>query len=376
MGSFASLSFEGHRKFVASGMTLRALLSHARARQAGGADVEIVSHAGKTYVGVGEVLETVGAPPRARGDLPTFYHVEFFSPSVLHYRSYPTVYEWDGGAVFRMGQDDGPLESHPLVVGTAGPFQQDREEMAGRFSKAQRYFGAGVLEKLVISAKRSYFVNDFDAIAAVATLAERYPFLAPYLNPAGFGASPELVAQVERGSFLIQPLAGTASVGEEQRLMHSTKDHFEHAVMVDQLISDLHNLVSRIQERPAPQVVQAGPLIHLMTELRGVLLEGVTLGDVLAGVAPTAAVSGVPRQRAMKVLEEIEGDRGAYGGCVGLVDGAGNGFAYLAIRGGSWSQGRVELRAGVGCVRESRFDREWEETKAKFEVTAVALGWR
>ncbi len=368
--------FEGNREIISQDLRLSDLFSHARARQSQGFGVEIVSHSGKTYVGVGTPQATVGPPRGNIGDLPAFYHTDFFSPQFLQYRSYPTIYEWSSGQVVRWGEDDGPLARWSLEPGVAGVSYEDREEMIGRFMRARRYLAEGVLEKLVISATRSYTVENFDPIAAVAILARRYPFLSAYLNPGGFGASPELVAEVERGSFTVKPLAGTAPVGEERRLMNSRKDRFEHSVMVDQLISDLHGLVSRMGDRPAPEVVQAGPLVHLMTELRGMLLEGVSLADVLASVTPTAAVSGVPRTTAMKVLAEIEGDRRGYGGCVGLIDRRGDGFAYLAIRGGSWSGSRVELRSGVGCVRESSFEREWEETRAKFEVTAAALGWR
>jgi isochorismate synthase EntC len=99
----------------------------------------------------------------------------------------------------------------------------------------------------------------------------------------------------------------------------------------------------------------------------------VSLAELAAAIAPTAAVSGVPRKDAVSLLAEREPWRGRYGGLTGLVDARGDGELYLAIRGVRVRPGALEVTAGAGVVAESDPVLERREIQAKIDAVLEAL---
>lgn len=67
---------------------------------------------------------------------------------------------------------------------------------------------------------------------------------------------------------------------------------------------------------------------------------------------PTPALLGVPRQRALTLLELTEPARALYGGCVGRLtcDGSGDGEVVVLLRGVAQQGGQWHARAGAGLV--------------------------
>ncbi|MHB8190276.1 MAG: chorismate-binding protein [Ferrimicrobium sp.] len=364
------------------------LLRLAQAAEERGLAWELVGLKHQIVLGVGTPRVRVGHKDEHRSGLPWFFSLPFKGPEFIVAKRYPLVVVLDEtGGTISIASEDGrkqalveslwslattlkwpseiPAVSRSLVEG----------EFSTRYHRAMEALERGLYAKVVISATERFFIPQFSSAQALRLLARRYPRAHLYANESGFGASPELVASVWGGNVLCRPLAGTALREHKEDLLTSQKDIYEHRIMVTQLIEDLAPLAKELEPTSDAVLFDAGPLVHLMTEVRGRLLPGIGLEGVLGAISPTAAVSGVPRSEVLRMLNDLEPDRNLYGGVVGVVTTSGEGEAYLAIRGGSVHGDEVELRAGVGLVSQSSYDSELAEVRAKLRATADVLGF-
>lgn len=66
------------------------------------------------------------------------------------------------------------------------------------------------------------------------------------------------------------------------------------------------------------QVEKFSHVMHLTSQISGVLRAGKTRFDALRSIFPAGTVSGAPKIRAMELISEMEGERrGVYAGAVG-----------------------------------------------------------
>ena len=119
-------------------------------------------------------------------------------------------------------------------------------------------------------------------------------------------------------------------------------------------------------------------VLHLSTDITGVIDDDSSALRLAAALHPTAAVCGTPTHLAREMIADMEGmDRGRYAGPVGWVDMQGDGEWAIALRGGSVSPDtpeRMRVFAGAGIVADSDPACELAETRAKFLPMLQALG--
>ena len=116
-------------------------------------------------------------------------------------------------------------------------------------------------------------------------------------------------------------------------------------------------------------------IMHLCSTVVARMREDVTAYDVLAATFPAGTLSGAPKPRALRLLDEYEPLRRAvYGGVVGYMDFAGNMDMAIAIRTALVKDGVAHVQAGAGIVADSVPSLEQEETvhKAGAALAAVA----
>jgi hypothetical protein len=95
---------------------------------------------------------------------------------------------------------------------------------------------------------------------------------------------------------------------------------------------------------------------------------------VLKATFPAGTLSGAPKPRALRLLDELEPHRrGIYGGVVGYLDFAGDMDMAIAIRSALLREGRAYVQAGGGIVADSVNPTEALETvnKAAAPLRAV-----
>jgi menaquinone-specific isochorismate synthase len=127
----------------------------------------------------------------------------------------------------------------------------------------------------------------------------------------------------------------------------------------------------------SPFVLHLSNVMHLATDVAGVLSDGATSLTLAASLHPSAAVCGTPAPKADAVISELEDmDRGRYAGPVGWMDASGDGEWGIALRCGAFEREdltAMRLFAGCGIVAGSDPDSEVAESDAKLVPMRDAL---
>ncbi|NNN16121.1 MAG: chorismate-binding protein [Acidimicrobiaceae bacterium] len=273
------------------------------------------------------------------------------------------------------------LSAASEAVSSAGPVLAERVYDAAADSWIKMVEDAlGLIEtkqlrKIVLSrSARFRLATDATPTSAFARFAERYPRATSYLHGHYAGASPELVLAISNGTVRSSPLAGTKRKSTAGVLSDSEKDSREHHIVVEQITSALSEYCSDISYPPRPSVIGFGPIQHLMTAITGRIQPGVNPLAVASTVAPTAAVGGDPKRKAIEQIARIESEpRSLYGGLVGTISGDGSCELHLALRNVCIADGTALIRTGVGIVAGSNPQAELAETEAKIESVLSAL---
>ena len=124
-----------------------------------------------------------------------------------------------------------------------------------------------------------------------------------------------------------------------------------------------------------PELLKLANVQHLATEIEGGMRETYSALEVAGALHPTAAVCGLPRDKAMHMIRRLEGmSRARYAGPVGWVDAQGNGEWGIALRCAELEGGYARLFAGGGIVAGSIPEDELDETRIKLLAMQSALG--
>jgi menaquinone-specific isochorismate synthase len=127
----------------------------------------------------------------------------------------------------------------------------------------------------------------------------------------------------------------------------------------------------------APFVLHLSNVMHLATDVAGVIRDSATSLSLAASLHPSAAICGTPTPAADALITELEQmDRGRYSGPVGWMDAAGDGEWGIALRCGAYEPddpSTMRLFAGCGIVAGSDPDAEVAESDAKLVPMRDAL---
>ena len=89
---------------------------------------------------------------------------------------------------------------------------------------------------------------------------------------------------------------------------------------------------------------------------------------------PAGTVSGVPREMAMDIIDELEPTpREYYGGAVGYISLSGDMDMAISIRTVLIKGRRAFIQAGAGIVRDSVPEKEYMETIEKSKAVMKAI---
>lgn len=269
------------------------------------------------------------------------------------------------------------------VVIEAGDEPQWRDGVTAAVAR----IASGELEKVVLArAVRATAQRAVDVRALLAPLAAEYPTCWAFHVDGLVGATPELLARVDHGLVTSRVLAGTIrmtgdDMGDLARagaLARSSKDREEHEYAVRSVTQVLANHCASVNVPDEPSVLHLPNVMHLATDVTGVLSHNVTALELVRELHPSAAVCGTPTLAAAHVIDELEHlDRGRYAGPVGWIDAAGDGEWCIGLRSAELDKSdptALRLFAGCGIVAASDPESEWAESEAKLEPMRRALG--
>jgi menaquinone-specific isochorismate synthase len=247
--------------------------------------------------------------------------------------------------------------------------------------------GRGELEKVVLAREvRATAAHPVDPRWPLGRLADQYPHCWTFHVDGVLGATPEMLVRLERGLATSRVLAGTirrtgddaADLALAASLARSSKDLEEHELAVRSVADALAAHCSSTNVPETPFVLHLPNVMHLATDVTGVVPDGSSALALVAHLHPSAAVCGTPTASARAAIARLERlDRGRYAGPVGWVDAHGDGEWALALRCAELDRDdprRLRLFAGCGIVAGSDPDDELAESEAKLTPMRDALG--
>lgn len=272
---------------------------------------------------------------------------------------------------------DGPSEFTVRAARPPADWQAAVAEATGRIR-------AGELDKVVLARLVEVEADrPFDLGTVLLRLAQQFPGCFLYLVDGFCGASPELLVARDGHTVRAHPMAGTkprrgdpdADAALAAELLASATYRHEHQVTIDAVHDTLLAFSSYVDYEPEPSVVPLANVVHLATQVEGLLSSPpASILELVDALHPTPAVCGRPREAALQAIGELEQlDRGRYAGAVGWVDAAGNGAFAVSIRGAEIDGARARLIAGNGVVGDSDPPTELIETRAKLQAMLAAL---
>jgi para-aminobenzoate synthetase len=123
-------------------------------------------------------------------------------------------------------------------------------------------------------------------------------------------------------------------------------------------------------EVPALMAVESYTNVHqLVSTVRGRLRDDVSTVEALRALFPAGSMTGAPKLRTMRVIEEVEeGPRGVYAGAFGWVSADGRADLGVVIRSlMTGGDGRYVLGTGGGITVQSDVVEEYDESLVKAE---------
>jgi menaquinone-specific isochorismate synthase len=259
------------------------------------------------------------------------------------------------------------------------------EEWMSVVGEAVDRINAGQLEKVVLARDLvATSAAPIDVRWPLRRLVDDYPMCWTFHVDGLFGATPEMLVRRERGLVTSRVLAGTIRrTGDDDRdlalaatLARSSKDLEEHEYAVRSVADSLDPHCSSMNVPEAPFVLHLPNVMHLATDVAGVVHDAETVSSLQLAEAlhPSAAVGGTPTPVATALIAEIEHmDRGRYAGPVGWMDASGDGEWGIALRSAQIAGTTVRLFAGCGIVADSDPEAELAEAQAKFVPVRDAL---
>lgn len=198
------------------------------------------------------------------------------------------------------------------------------------------------------------------------TLCDKFPnsFVFLFLTPSTggwIGATPELLLSANGTQCITYSLAGTRPAATPTDW--DSKNLDEQQIVTDFIVDTLlaSGLTPTVGERHTRVF---GSIEHLLTPIAAPLPSN--LRQLLSNLAPTPALSGMPKQEALEMIARHEPEpRGCYGGFCGPMKTDSSFAFFVTIRAMQFTSHQWRIMAGGGITADSDFDSEWLETERK-----------
>ena len=211
-------------------------------------------------------------------------------------------------------------------------------------------------------------------------------------NPSSFAAmaclenmtiissSPERLVSVKNGMVETRPIAGTrprdndpqSDMALAKELLAHPKEQAEHIMLIDLERNDLGRVCrpGSIEVNELMVLESWQHVHHIVSNVRGELVDNKSPIDVLRSVFPGGTITGCPKVHCIEILAEMEQQaRGAYTGSLGYINNDGsmdfNILIRTMVRDKQGDNNKITFRAGGGIVSDSIAENELEETRAK-----------
>ncbi|QZA88135.1 isochorismate synthase [Salinarchaeum sp. IM2453] len=242
------------------------------------------------------------------------------------------------------------------------------------------------LQKIVVATAMDVSLNNrLDIPTILRQFSLEYPkcyhfLIQPSAKNAFFGPPPERLLAVDDMDIATEALAGSAPRGDTEKLdqqyadslLSSEKTRHEQQLVTDTITSALQSFGSVTTEDRS--VKKFNNIQHLHTPISANATSKTHILDILSMLHPSPAVGGLPKELALRTIQELEPfQRGWYASPVGWFDADGYGEFAVGIRSGVNTNSKLRLFAGNGIVSDSVPEEEWEEVNLKYDPVLTNL---
>jgi len=263
----------------------------------------------------------------------------------------------------------------------------DKDAYCGMVEKAKHYIKEGDIFQIVLSNRLSApfegsLLGTYRILRTINPSPYMFYFSGTDVEVAG--ASPETLVKLENGVLHTFPLAGTRPRGKtpeedrelERELLADEKELAEHNMLVDLGRNDLGRIskFGTVEVEKLHSIERFSHVMHIGSTVRGEIREDKDAIDAVNAVLPAGTLSGAPKIRACRLINELENNkRGIYGGAIGYAAFNGDLDTCIAIRIAYKKNGKVFVRSGAGIVADSVPEKEYTECINKAKAVMNAL---
>jgi anthranilate synthase component I len=262
-----------------------------------------------------------------------------------------------------------------------------REDYVAALSRAREHILAGEALRIVPTRRFQTPLNahPFNLYRGLrATSPSPYMFYLRLGEETLVGASPESMVRVEGREVTLRPTAGTrprgASEAEdrglESQMLADAGDRAAHLTLVDAARGDLGRVTrtGSVEVTELMTVERYADEMLMVSNVRGILSEGADACAALGAVFPPGGAAGLPRRRAVELLEELEPmRRGVFFGAVGYFSFIGNLDAAIASRTMLVRDGHIYLQTGDAVEAHSEVAALYESSMARARTIGRAI---
>ena len=259
------------------------------------------------------------------------------------------------------------------------------EEHKANIRRGITHCKRGDVFQIVLSRRfiQKYHGDDFKLYRALRSI-NPSPYLF-YFDFGGFrifGSSPETHCRIEGRRAYIDPIAGTTRrTGDAEAdrkgaefLRNDPKENAEHVMLVDLARNDLSRNCHDVKVDFYKDLQYYSHVIHLVSRVSGTLNDGADPVKAFMDTFPAGTLSGAPKVRAMQLISAYEPhNRGAYGGCIGVIGLDGSLNQAITIRTFVARGGELWFQAGGGIVARSNEEYELQEVNNKLGALRRAI---
>ena len=198
------------------------------------------------------------------------------------------------------------------------------------------------------------------------------------------GASPEILVRLRNGKVTIRPIAGTRPRGKNKKmdkfyqkdLLKDKKELAEHLMLLDLGRNDVGKVskINSVKVTENFKVEKYSHVMHIVSNVEGIFNKKISKIDTLLSGFPAGTVSGAPKIKAMKIIDNLEKTkRKVYAGGIGYFSANGDFDTCIALRTALAKKDKFYVQAGAGIVADSKPLNEYHETVNKAKALLNAL---
>jgi para-aminobenzoate synthetase component 1 len=172
------------------------------------------------------------------------------------------------------------------------------------------------------------------------------------------------------------PQAKKTNTNNFNELLYSDKERAELNMIIDLERNDVAKICKAGTRKVIqPRTIESYPTVfHAVATVAGQLRDEITICDVLKAMFPGGSITGAPKIRSMKIIDETEPTaRGVYTGSIGFIGIDGSVCLNIAIRTIIIKNQKAFAQTGGGIVADSDPESEWAETITKARALLAGI---